>query len=223
MIERNVDVIRSAQAKKEKVTNEFKALTFLLGTIGITPIEKDVFAASKIGIKYFCLEWNSNEKPRKRVYEKDILLDSKNKVIAYQEENYEAGKYEYFLNVVKDDRICFCHKFEILDEDDDKCGNIYLNKHDEYIICIYDNGGFINILSCSETSGINNLSYSGELIGRNRDILSIERYNKVNREKPIELYSIPTLKYITSLSRKEAENEHLTPWDTNKPKGTLLK
>lgn len=205
------------------MTNEFKALTFLLGTIGITPVEKDVFADSKIEMEYFCLEWNSNEKPGKRVYEKDILLDNKNKVIAYQEENYEAGKCKYFLNVVRDGRIYFCHEFEILDKGDDKCGNIYLNKHDEYIICIYNNGGFINILSYSEKSGIRNLSYSGELIGRNRDILSIERYNKVNREKPIELYSIPTLKYISSLSRKEAKNEHLTPWDTNKPKGTLLK
>lgn len=203
--------------------DEFKTLTFLLRKTGIKPIEKDVFGGSKIGMEYLCLEWNSNKLLRKRVYDKDILLDSKNKVIAYQEENYEADRYEYFFKVIKDDRISFSHKLEILDEDDDKCGNIYLNKHGEYIICIYENGGFINILSYSEESGINNLSYSGELIYRNGDVLSIKRYKKVNLEKPIELYSLPTLKYISSISRKEAENENIIPQDTNKPKETLLK
>jgi len=170
-----------------------------------------------------CLEWESQYGWRNRVYNGTILIVN-NSIRAYQEERLNHSndeEYRYSLVIVKEAKQEFKWNLVQIDRDENRFECLYLAEHNKSIIHIHKHALHTTILSYKDE--ILKRFYSGsELINRKGDIISIERVQRRNRDKPIELIQLPDLNKIKSITYMKSDELNLRPTG-NFPIGYLNK
>lgn len=161
---------------------------------------------------YNCLEWESQYGWKNRVYDGSILLID-NKISAYQEERFNESRgeiYKYSLVIVSSSKQEFKWDLVKIDRDESRFQYLYLGQHNKSIIHIHKHELHISILSYTNEV-LKRIHFRSELINRKGDIISIERIEKENKDKPVELIELPELNKLESITYEESEELNLRP------------
>ena len=161
---------------------------------------------------YNCLEWESQHGWRNRVYDGSVLIIYNN-IRAYQEERFNERQgeiYKYSLVILTGSKQEFKWDLVQVDRDESRFECLYLGQHNKSIIHIHRHELQISILSYSNEV-LKRINFKSELINRKGNIISIERIQKENKDKPVELIELPELNKLKSITYEESEELNLRP------------
>ena len=161
---------------------------------------------------YNCLEWESQYGWRNRVYNGSILIVN-NEIRAYQEERFNdihGEAYKYSLVTVYASKPEFKWDLVQIDKDENRFDCLYIGDHNNSIIHIHKHALHTTILSYRNEI-LKRFHCGSELINRKGNIISIERVQKENRDKPVELIELPELNKLKSITYDESEELNLRP------------
>ena len=162
-------------------------------------------------LNYNCLEWKDSNGWMNRVYNGSLLILN-NQVRAYQLKilkDEQEDNYEFYLVIVEDSKPNFKWKLIQEDRDEKRFNCLYLGKHENSIIHIHKHALHTSILSYK--NAITRFHCVSELINRKGNIVAIERVQKINKDKPVELIKLPDLTIMEPISYEEANQMKISP------------